>query len=179
MLLGNHVDGVYTSGAFNGLIQVASSGSRNLQSNTAFASESLTGAQLLSARKNMGKYGVRPDEIIYIVSQRGYFELLQDSAFADWNQVQNMATKLTGEVGTIYGSKVMLCDEFAVPAISKHYALAVNTRNFVVPRLRGMRMESQYFANNQNTVVVATQRIGFKELIVGATAVTSLQYKAS
>ena len=178
-LLGNHSTGVYTSGAFNGLIQIASTSSRNLQSATAFASESLTGAQLLSARKNMGKYGVRPDEVVYVVSQRAYFELLQDSAFSDWNQVQNMATKMTGEVGMIYGSKVLLCDEFATAAVSTHYAVAINTRNFVVPRLRGMRMESQYLVANQNTVVTATQRIGFKELIAGATAVTSLQYKAT
>lgn len=178
-LLGNHSTGVYTSGAFNGLIQTASTSSRNLQSATAFASESLTGAQLLSARKNMGKYGVRADEVVYVVSQRAYFELLQDSAFADWNQVQNMATKMTGEVGMIYGSKVLLCDEFATAAVSTHYAVAINTRNFVVPRLRGMRMESQYLVANQNTVITATQRIGFKELISGATAVTSLQYKAT
>jgi HK97 family phage prohead protease len=178
-LLGNHSSGVYTSGAFNGLVQLASTSSRNLQSSTAFASESLTGAQLLTARKNMGKYGVRPDEVVYVVSQRAYYELLQDSAFADWNQVQNMATKMTGEVGMIYGSKVLLCDEFATAAVSTHYAVAINTRNFVVPRLRGMRMESQYLVANQNTVITASQRIGFKELISGATAVTSLQYKAS
>ena len=178
-LMGNHSTGVYTSGAFNGLIQTASTSSRNLQSATAFASESLTGAQLLTARKNMGKYGVRADEVVYVVSQRAYFELLQDSAFADWNQVQNLATKMTGEVGMIYGSKVLLCDEFATAAVSTHYAVAINTRNFVVPRLRGMRMESQYLVANQNTVITATQRIGFKELIAGATAVTSLQYKGT
>ena len=178
-LMGNHSTGVYTSGAFNGLIQTASTSSRNLQSATAFASESLTGAQLLAARKNMGKYGVRADEVVYVVSQRAYFELLQDTAFSDWNQVQNMATKMTGEVGMIYGSKVLLCDEFATAAVSTHYAVAINTRNFVVPRLRGMRMESQYLVANQNTVITATQRIGFKELISGATAVTSLQYKGT
>ena len=179
MLLGNFTDGVYTSGAFNGLVKIASTSSRNIQSATAFASELLTGAQLLSARKNMGKYGVNPDDVIYIVSMSEYYNLLKDSAFADWNQVQNSAIKMTGEVGKIYGSRVIVCDEFAAPAVSKHYAVAVNTRNFLVPRLRGMRMESQYLVANQSTVVTATQRIGFTELISGATAVTSLQYKAT
>jgi HK97 family phage prohead protease len=178
-LLGNHADGVYTSGAFNGLVKIAATNSKNVQSATAFASESLTGAQLLNARKQMGKYGLKPQDVVYIVSQRSYFELLQDSAFQDWTQVQNSAMKLTGEVGMIYGSKVMLCDEFAAPAISKHYALAVNPRNFLVPRLRGMRMESQYTATAQSTVVIGSQRIGFSELIAAAPAVVTLQYKAS
>jgi HK97 family phage prohead protease len=178
-LLGNHADGVYTSGAFNGLVKLAANNSKNIQSATAFASESLTGAQLLNARKQLGKYGLKPQDVIYIVSQRSYFELLQDSAFQDWTQVQNSAMKLTGEVGMIYGSKVMLCDEFAAPALSKHYALAVNPRNFLVPRLRGMRMESQYTATAQSTVVIGSQRMGFSELIAGAPAVATLQYKAS
>jgi HK97 family phage prohead protease len=179
MLLGNHTTGVYTSGAFNGLIQTASTSSRNLQSATAFASESLTGTQLLNARKNMGKYGVNPRDVIYIVSLSEYYNLLKDTAFQDWNQVQNDAIKMTGEVGMIYGSKVIVCDEFASPAVSRHYAVAVNPRNFVVPRLRGVTIENDYQARSQNTAIITTQRIGFSEIIAGATALTSLQYKAT
>lgn len=179
ILAGNHADGVYTSGAADGLIKYASSNSRTTQSATAFASDALTGAQLLAARKNMGKYGIRPADIVYIVSQRGYFELLEDAEFQDWNIVGGLATKLTGEVGLIYGSKVMLCDEFATPAVSKYHALAVNTRNFLVPRLRGFRLQSDYETANQRTVIVGSQRLGFKELIPNAKAVYGLQYKAS
>lgn len=179
ILAGNHADGVYTSGAAPGLIYYASTQSRNTQSTTAFASDALTGAQLLAARKNMGKYGIRPADVVYIVSQRGYFELLEDAEFQDWNIVGGLATKLTGEVGMIYGSKVMLCDEFATPAVSKYHALAVNVRNFLVPRLRGFRLQSDYETANQRTVIVGTQRLGFKELIPNAKAVWGLNYKAS
>jgi HK97 family phage prohead protease len=181
LLAGNHADGVYTSGAANGLINLAAanSGARRTQSATAFASEALTGDHLLAARKNMGKYGINPKDVVYIVSLRSYYELLQDTDFQDWTAVQDMSTKMTGEVGSIFGSKVMVCDEFATPAVSKYYALAVNTRNFVVPRLRGMRMESDYETANQRTVIVGSQRIGFTEIIAGATSVWGLQYKAS
>lgn len=178
-LAGNHADGVYTSGIFNGLIKLASTSSRTTQSATAFASDALTGAQLLGARKNLGKYGIQPSDLVYIVSMTGYYQLLQDTEFQDWTKVQDMATKMTGEVGTIFGSKVLVCDEFATPAVSKYHALAVNTRNFVVPRLRGMRMESQYELANQRTVIAGSQRFGFKEIISGATSVWGLQYKAS
>jgi len=178
-LAGNHADGVYTSGIFPGLIKLAATSSRTTQSATAFASDALTGAQLLGARKNLGKYGVQPSDLVYIVSLTGYYQLLQDTEFQDWTKVQDLATKMTGEVGTIFGSKVLVCDEFATPAVSKYHALAVNTRNFVVPRLRGMRMESQYELANQRTVIAGSQRLGFKEIVSGATSVWGLQYKAS
>lgn len=179
LLAGNHADGAYTSGIFNGLIKLASTSSRTTQSATAYASYVLTGDQLLAARKNLGKYGVNPSDVAYIVSLTGYYQLLEDTDFQDWTQVQDMSTKMTGEVGTIFGSKVMVCDEFATPAVSKYHALAVNTRNFVVPRLRGMRMESDYETANQRTVLVGSQRIGFQEIISAATSVWGLQYKAT
>jgi hypothetical protein len=46
-----------------------------------------TAADLLAMRKNMGKYGVNPSEVIYIVSQRGYYNLLEDAEFQDANLV--------------------------------------------------------------------------------------------
>ena len=55
-----------------------------------------------------------------------------------------MATKLSGEIGQVFGSRVLLCDEFATPAVSKFAAIAVNPRNYVLPRLRGVTVESDY-----------------------------------
>ena len=142
-------------------------------------SEKLTAAQLLGARKNMGKYGINPSDVVYVVSQRGYYELLEDAEFQDANLVGNQATKLTGEIGTVFGSRVLMCDEFATPAISKMHALAVNPRNFVLPRLRGVTIESDYEVANQRRVLVASQRLGFTDLIDASTACHVLQYKGS
>lgn len=181
ILAGNHADGVYTSGAVNGLIKLCTTQSRATAATATVAADALTAARLLAARKQLGKYGVRPKEVIYIVSQRAYFELLQDAAYQDWDQVGSLATKLTGEVGLLHGSRVFLCDEFAAPAVNggaaaKFYALAVNVRNFLVPRLRGFRLESEYVVANQSTVIVGTQRVGFQELIPDATAVHGIYY---
>jgi hypothetical protein len=90
-----------------------------------------------------------------------------------------MATKLTGEIGMVYGSKVVMSDEFAAPAASKFHALAVNRRNFIVPRLRGMTVESDYEVSDQRRLLLSSQRLGFNELIVNAPAVTGLRYAAS
>ena len=181
ILAGDDADGAFgTSGAsYEGLLHLARNDSDYTQSTTAFASESLTALNLLAARKNMGKYGVDPKDVVYIVSQSSYFQLLEDAEFQDVNLVGDAATKLTGEIGSVFGSKVLVCDEFATAAVSKFYAVAVHPRNFVVPRLRGMTVESDYEVVNQRRVLVASQRIGFLDLIDGATSKWALMYKAS
>ena len=148
-------------------------------SGTAFASDKLTAAQLLDMRKNMGKYGVNPSEVLYLVSQRSYFELLEDAEFQDANLVGDMATKLSGEIGQVFGSRILLVDEFATPAVNKTMACAVYARNYVMPRLRGVTVESDYDVENQRRVLVASQRLGFTDMINGATSVHIRNYKAS
>ena len=181
ILAGDDADGVYgTSGAtFEGLLHLARNDSDLTQTATAFASDSLTALQLLAARKNMGKYGLNPSDVVYIVSQRGYYELLEDAEFQDVNLVGDMATKVSGEIGSVFGSKVIVCDEFATPAVSKFHACAVYARNYVMPRLRGVTIESDYEVASQRTVLVASQRLGFIDLIDGATSKWALQYKGS
>lgn len=181
LLAGDDADGVYgTSGAtFEGLLHLSRNDSDFTQSSTAFASDSLTALQLLAARKNMGKYGLKPEEVIYVVSQTGYYQLLEDAEFQDVNLVGDMATKLSGEIGTVFGSRVIVCDEFAAAATSKFHAIAVYPRNYVVPRLRGVTVESDYQVAEQRRVLVASQRLGFIDLIDGATSKWGLMYKAS
>ena len=185
ILVGDHADGVYgtSQAAFDGLVAIAaganSSGSHVTQSTTAFASESLTALDLLAARKKMGKYGMNPADVTFIVNMQEYYSLLQDAEFQDVNLVGDMATKLSGEIGSVFGSKVIVCDEFATPAVSKFYACAVYTKNYVMPRLRGVTIESDYEVANQRRVLVASQRLGFTDMIANATSVHALQYKAS
>ena len=179
----NSANGVFSSGSFDGLIQLAaqddSSGTHATTSGTAFASESLTAANLLDMRKNMGKYGINPAEVLYIVNQQEYFNLLSDAEFQDANLVGDMATKLSGEIGSVFGSRILICDEFATPAVSKVHAVCVYPRNYVMPRLRGVTIESDYEVSNQRRVLVASQRLGFTDMIDGATSVHIRSYKAS
>ena len=181
ILAGDDADGAFgTSGAsFEGLLHLARNDSDYTQSATAFASEKIVATDLLEMRKNMGKYGVNPADVVYIVSQRSYYELLEDAEFQDANLVGDMATKLSGEIGQVFGSRVLLCDEFATPAVSKFAAIAVYPRNYVMPRLRGVTVESDYEVANQRRVLVASQRIGFTDLIDGATSKWGFMYKAS
>jgi hypothetical protein len=185
ILVGNNADGPFavhaTAGSPNGFVTIANTAGQRTQTSEAFAhaDNKLEAADLLAARKNMGKYGLRPTDIVYVVSLRAYHELIADSAYADSSQVEGLATKLTGQVGQVYGTPVIVSDEFATPAVDKFFACAVNTRNYIVPRLRGITVESDYEVANQRRVLVASQRIGFAQVIAGATSAWALQYKGS
>ena len=61
----------------------------------------------------MGKYGLRAEDVFTLYLKEDTFELLEDAEFQDVNLVGDMATKLSGEIGTVFGSKVIVCDEFA------------------------------------------------------------------
>ncbi len=182
ILAGNSADGVYgTSGAsFDGLLALAAADSDFTQPSGSYAAtDVVTAADLMTLRKNMGKYGLRPEDVIYIVSQDAYFNLLEDSEFQDMNLVGAMSTKVKGSIGNVYGSNVIVCDEFAAKAAGKFGAIAVNPRNYLIPRLRGLTIESAYETANQRRVLVATQRLGFLDLIDGATSKWGFKYKAA
>ena len=182
ILVGDDADGAFgTSGAsFEGLCHLAANDSNTTQpSGTFAATDAVTAADLLALRKAMGKYGVNPSEVVYIVSQDVYYDLLNDAEFQDVNLVGDMATKLSGEIGQVFGSRVLICDEFAAKAHSKFNSVAVYPRNYVMPRLRGVTVESDYDVANQRRVLVASQRLGFLDLIDGADSVQALKYKSN
>ena len=82
----------------------------------------------------MGKYGVNPNDVVYVVSQAVYFQLLEDAEFQDANLVGDLATKLSGEIGQVFGTRVLMCDEFPAQAANGFGAIAVYARNYVMPR---------------------------------------------
>lgn len=175
ILAGNTNQGVYTSGAANGLLKFASTAGRTVDTEAGF--EKLTAANLFSLRKLMGLRGRDPRDIVYIVSQDAWYQIMEDPEFLNADQVTAAnAVKLTGTVGRIYNSDVLVCDEFAPAAPGNYFALALNASNFVIPRLRGMTVESEYSVDKQHTVLVSSQRLGFDEIIPNAASVIGLRY---
>ena len=129
----------------------------------------LTAATLLGAREQMGKYGLMPSDVAYIVSQNSYFDLLNDANFQTLDEVgSDLAARVVGTIGAVYGSPVIVSEEFPAEAAGAPAAFAVNTRNYVVPRLRGVSVEQDYEVMNQRRVLVASQSLGFEEIIAGA-----------
>jgi len=127
----------------------------------------VTASSLLTARAAMGKYGLNPTDIAYIVSQDAYYGLIQDPEFQNLNEVGAIATKLRGVVGGIFGSPVIVSEEFDAQGTGTIFARVVNTNNYVIPRLRGFRVENDYEVAKQRKMIVASQSLGFTELFNG------------
>jgi len=140
----------------------------------ASGSGEVTPANLLGMRKEMGKYGMDPSRVAYIVPNDVYYELIDASGFTDVQEVGNdLATKLVGVVGSVYGSPVIATDRLAnnlaaAGAAATTAALAVNVDNYVIPRLRGVSIETDYIVKEQRNVIVAAQSLGFNELVANS-----------
>jgi len=130
----------------------------------------VSATNLLNLRKEMGKYGLNPADVTYIVSSASYYDLLSDSAFQTLDEVgSDLAIRVTGTIGAVFGSPVVVSEEFpADNTAGSEAAYAVYTRNYVVPRLRGVQVEQDYEVMNQRRVIVATQSLGFEEIVAGS-----------
>ena len=140
----------------------------------ASGSGEVTPANLLGLRKEMGKYGMDPSRVAYIVPNDVYYELIDASGFTDVQEVgSDIATKLVGVVGSVFGSPVIATDRLANNLASSGSptttaALAVNVDNYVIPRLRGVSIETDYIVKEQRSVIVASQSLGFNELVANS-----------
>ena len=131
----------------------------------------LTAANLMTLRSEMGKYGLAPADVVYIVNNEEYYSLIQDSNFADVSQIgSDQAFKKLGVVGSVYGSPVVATDTIS-RAAGTTAGVAVAHRNYVIPRLKGISIETDYEVAGQRTAVVAAQSLGFGELVDGTSAV--------
>jgi HK97 family phage prohead protease len=174
ILLGGVSGAIYGSGvAYKGLVQLATDdGGVRVQdwgTGSPGSPNTATAARLLDMRQAMGKYGRNPNDLVFIVSLDAYYDLLDDAEYDDVNLVgQGLANKVTGQVGSIYATPVIVCDEFASRTNGAAAAVAVNVRNFVIPVLRGVTVEQDYDVENQRRVLVATQRRGFDRMFATA-----------
>lgn len=163
-----------TSGQSKGLIGLAVAGNSVGDGAGALTTATLTALDLVKARSYMGVYGLNPQDVVYIVSQARYYNLLEDPEFTNVNEVgSDMALKITGLVGAVYGSPVVISDNFPTEVEDNTTtgplgALCVNTANFIIPRLRGVTVEQDYEVANQRRIIVATQHLGFEELFASA-----------
>lgn len=133
--------------------------------NTAVAvATKVTVANLRDMRKNLGIFGLDPSEVTYVVSSDIYYDLLDDPVFQTMNQVGNQATLLTGQIGQIGNSPVVVSGEFATKAAGAIGALAINTANFIAGNQRGLRFDTQQLAETQRMVLVSSLRTGLTQL---------------
>jgi HK97 family phage prohead protease/HK97 family phage major capsid protein len=145
----------------------------------ATTSTALTVNKVISARKALGAWGLNPSELIIFVSTQCYYELLEDDKFQTMDKVGAAATYLTGQIGSIGNTPVLVSPSFLTAAAGGAAAVIFNPRNFLVGQHRAMRLDSDDDVVNQRSVLVASMRIGMTQLstVDGQGAVT-IRYTA-
>lgn len=158
------VDQAFLRGAGAGADPVKGLATYATANTTSAIATAATVAKLREMRKNLGIFGLDPAEVTYVVSQDVYYDLLDDPVFQTMNQVGTQATLLTGQIGTIGNSPVIVSGEFEDKAATKIGAIAVNTSNFIAGNQRGLRFDTQSDAENQRNILVASLRTGMTQL---------------
>lgn len=129
-----------------------------------------TVANLRAMRKDLGALGLDPSEVTFVVSTDIYYDLLEDATFQTMDKVGAQATILTGQIGNVGGSPVIVSAEFPTEAsgtatgTANIGAIAFNTSNFVVGNQRGLRMDTQDLVETQRKVLVASLRTGMTQI---------------
>lgn len=127
-------------------------------------------ANLRAMRKDLGAWGLDPAELVYIVSTEVYYDLLDDTTFQTMNQVGVQATLLTGQVGSLGNTPVLVSGEFptkaggAATASTNIGAICIAPGNFLAGNQRGLRFDTQELVETQRRVLVASLRTGMTQV---------------
>lgn len=137
---------------------------------TSAVANKATVANMVALRRDLGAWGLNPAEVTYIVSTDVYYDLLEDDNFRSMDKVDSAATLITGQIGSIANSPVLVSAELPAKAsggagaLTNVGAVAVNTANFLVGNQRGLRMDTQDLVETQQKVMVASLRMGMTQL---------------
>ena len=162
--LARSVDRAYLLGAGDATTPVKGISKYATANVTSAVANSASIANLRNLRKNLGAWGLDPAEVVYVVSTEVYYDLLDDSTFQTMNQVGPQATLLTGQVGQIGNSPVLVSAEFDSKAAGKTGAIAFAPGNFLAGNQRGLRFDTQELVETQRRVLVASLRSGLTQV---------------
>jgi HK97 family phage major capsid protein len=166
------------SGQPAGLIGLADTDSNVVTTTATHDGATKVAASMLQPmRRELGRKGLRMNDLVLIVSMDAYYDLLEDTAFADVDQVGNAAIKLQGQVGRVYGMPVVVSEWFPAKVAEAVFSILVYTPDFVVPRLRQVTVERERRAREQRDAYYATQRLNLQRYFTGDN-VASAQYAA-
>ena len=138
-----------------------------------------TVATMRSLRQDLGLWGLDPADVVYVVSSDVYYELLNDSIFQTMDKVGPQATLLTGQIGMIGNSPVLVSSEFEGKDTGAVGAIALAPANFLVGNQRGLRVDTQDLVETQRKVLVASLRTGLVQTTTNqGQGVSALRYVA-
>ena len=140
-------------------------------------------ANLRALRADLGAWGLEQSDLRYIVSTDVYYNLLDDTLFQTMDKVGPNATLLSGQIGLIGQTPVLVSDAFptkaggAATASTNIGAICVAPANFIAGSQRGLRMDTQELVETQRRVMVASLRTGMTQLsTVNGMGVSTLRW---
>lgn len=166
------IDKAFLIGAGSGADPVKGFGAYSTSTTVATVANKVTVANMISLRKDLGALGLDPKELLFFVNTDVYYDLLQDTTFQTMNQVGPQATLLTGQIGQIGGSPVLVSGELpgkfsagnTAATTSNIGAICVYPPNFIVGNQRGLRFDTQELVETQRRVLVASLRTGMTQV---------------
>lgn len=124
----------------------------------------VTAATLTALRRNLGVWGLTPSDLVYIVSTEAYYDLLDDTNFLTMDKAGTKATLFNGTIGFVGGTPVIVTGELPTKAVGTYNAICLNASNFLLGRYKNLMVESDYFVESQQKILVATERLGFLQV---------------
>lgn len=148
---------------------------------TVAIADKATVATLRTLRQKLGVWGLDPAQVVYFVTNDVYYDLLEDTSFMTMDKVGTQATLLTGQIGSVGNSPVIVTGELQAGKVAGRYgAVAVNTQNFMVGNYKGLQVESDYFVEYQQRILVSSLRTGFQQIsTVDGQGVACLKWSAT
>ncbi len=140
-----------------------------------------TVANLMLLRAGMGKWGINPADLAYIVGVSAYHDLLADSNLLTVDKLGPQATILSGQVGSIGGVPVIVSEHvrenlnasgvYDAITTTKTYNLCVNRREWAMGQRTALDVEvdDSIYRETYQRVAVGFMREDFQHIGSAAT----------
>ena len=134
----------------------------------------LVASELLTARKNMGQWGMNSADLVAFLSQEAYYNLVDDTNVTTVDKYGDNATIRSGELGKLWGMPLIVSDAFEATGAGKAQAIIVNPSNYLIGNYKGLTLETATDVVAQQKAMVATRRFGFIAKEAGAAGKASM-----
>lgn len=147
---------------------------------TTQATTSTTAANLALIRKSMGKYGVNPADLVFIVGVSSYLALLSDTSLLTVDKLGPNATILNGQIGSVHGVPVIVSEHvredlnasglFDNITKTKSYALCVHRGEWAMGQRSALDIEvdDSIYRETYQRVLVGFMREDFQSIAAAA-----------
>ncbi len=159
--------------------------------NTTQATTTTTAANLALIRAAMGKWGVNPMDLAFIIGINAYYDILTDSNVLTVDKMGPNATILNGQIGSIYGVPIIV-SEFVRENLNasgvydgitttKTYNLCVNRNEWVMGQRMALDVEvdDSIYRETYQRVVVGFMRQDFQNVGESSGEDTSIGYNVT